>query len=79
MVDSMVGAFVAGFALDYMWCAYMRAVVDGSHWRAAASSTAIGGLSVLGILSVVSDGWAVLPYLAGLFLGSLAAVKWGGK
>lgn len=77
-MGSLFLAFMAGFLLDFGWATYMRAVADGAAWRAAAVSTAIGGLSVVGVLSVVRDGWAIAPYLAGLFLGSLAAVKWGG-
>ena len=75
----MTAAFLAGFALDFLWCHYMRAVAVGAAWRAASVSAAIGGLGAVGVLSVVRDGWAIVPYLAGLFLGSLAAVKWSGN
>lgn len=78
-MGSLFLAFLAGFLLDFGWATYMRAVADGAAWRAAAVSTAIGGLSVVGVLSIVRDGWAMPFYLGGLFLGSLAAVKAGNK
>lgn len=75
----MISAFLAGFALDFLWTFYMRAVANGSALLAAGTSTAIGGLSALGVLRIVEDGWAMVPYLGGLFLGSLVAVKLGDK
>lgn len=78
-MGSLFLAFLAGFLLDFGWATYMRAVADGREWRAASVSAAIGGLSVLGMVSVVRNGWTFFPYMAGLFIGTLAAMKWGGK
>lgn len=75
MVSTMVGAFAAGFLLDYGWTVYTRAVLDGRHIMAALSSMAIGGLSAAGLLSVVNNPWTLVPYIAGLGLGTYVAVS----
>ena len=75
MVSTMVGAFAAGFLLDYGWTVYTRAVLDGRHIMAALSSMAIGGLSAAGLLSVVNNPWTLPAYVCGLGLGTYVAVS----
>ena len=73
----MIIAFISGFLLDFGWTVYMRAVAAGAAYRAAFASVVVGGLSVAGVLSVVRDGGSIVPYLAGLFCGTLLAIKVG--
>lgn len=69
-------AFAAGFLLDLAWAYYTRQVAAGNAAWAAVASIATGGLGAAGLLSVVRDGWALVPYVIGLGIGTYVAVKW---
>lgn len=73
---SYLQAFVAGFLLDLAWAYYTRQVSLGHAGGAALASIATGGLGAVGLLSVVRDGLAVIPYCAGLAAGTYVAVRW---
>lgn len=72
----MMAAFAAGFLLDLAWAYYTRQVAAGNAAGAAVASIATGGLGAAGLLSVVRDGWALVPYCAGLAAGTYVAVRW---
>lgn len=56
--------------LDVCYVKWMLHVSDNNPGKAALCSMAIAACGLLGITSVVANGWAAPFYLAGLFCGT---------
>lgn len=67
--------FLAGAGIDLAWTRYIQSVQDRRRLSAANYSVTIAALSLLGVTTVVRDGWMALPYLLGLWLGTYVAVE----
>lgn len=67
--------FLAGAGIDLAWTRYIQSVHDKRRVAAANYSVAIAALSLLGVTTVVHDGWMSIPYLLGLWLGTYVAVE----
>lgn len=67
-------AFIAGAALDLLYCRWVLDVTQSRPIHAALASMAIGGFGLLGLAQAVSNHWAAIPYILGLGVGTLLAV-----
>ncbi len=70
---STITVFAAAFALDWMYCRWVRAIAGQRVLEAAGASMAIGACSLLGLTSIVGNHWLAAPYLLGLGAGT----AWG--
>ncbi len=71
-----VAVFFASAALDYIEAYYVKAVGDLNPHRAAQMSVLMYGISLIGFFSVLAySWWLLIPECAGLYFGSVAAIK----
>jgi len=71
--------FFVVIALDFCWAKYVTHISDGTPHRAAFWSTAIMLGSAFSTISYVADRWALIPALAGAYVGTYFAVKYRAK
>lgn len=67
--------FFAGFVIDVFYAFYVRAVVARRAFKAAFASVAMVLPSILGLTAIVGDNMLSIPYLAGLFAGTLFVMR----
>jgi hypothetical protein len=72
-------AFIVGFLLDVVYTGYVKCVGLNQAWMAGVYSVAIGSMSLLGLTTVIEDHKLAIPYLLGLFLGSVCTIKWAAR
>lgn len=69
--------FAAMFVLDFVWARYTAAIT--ARWALCAGFHAITITAINGAatISYVANPWLLIPAIAGAFLGTVVAVKWG--
>lgn len=69
------GVFISAVVFEFAYIAWVNAATRGGAWTCAGWAVAVAGLSLAGVggALVLPGGWA--PYLAGVGIGSFAAVK----
>lgn len=71
-----VAVFLASALLDAIEAYYVRSVADGKPERAAILSVAMYVIGCVGFFSVLEySWWLMIPECAGLYFGSVLAVK----
>ena len=67
--------FLAAALLDIQYVHWVKAVADDRPVRAMLCAVSIGACGVAGLTAVVDDRLQVIPYLAGLAVGTLVGMK----
>ena len=68
--------FLSAVVYDIAWAQYTRAAAGGRALRAAAWSTAVYVIGLVGFLGVIKlSAWLVAPEVAGLFVGTYIGVS----
>jgi hypothetical protein len=68
-------SFIAGFALDLLYCRWFIDVGKSRAIPAALASVAIGGCGLLGLGQALDNPVSAIFYLAGLAVGTVTAIK----
>jgi hypothetical protein len=66
--------FLYGFLLDVFQVLYTASIVKNRTLRAANLSVVYSAIAAGAVVSVVENRWLFLPYLAGVWLGSLSGM-----
>lgn len=66
--------FCYGLILDTMYVIWMRCVNQERKWAASVASVGVAAPGLMGYVNVSRDLTYAIPYLAGLFFGTLAAM-----
>lgn len=67
--------FFAAIALDWFYAKWVIAITERCRKMASLYSVLIGLCGYLGLGSVISNRWLLLPYLAGLAAGTWLATN----
>ena len=70
-----LACFVSGVTTDLVWARYIAEVGARHPHRAAAWACGTLICSAFNVLSYTHDNWALLPMLAGGYLGTWGAVR----
>lgn len=70
-MSSYVIAFVAGLALDLLYCRWFNDVTQRRPVHASLASMAIGLFGILGVGQALANWVAAVCYIGGLGLGTL--------
>lgn len=71
-----IACFIAAFVLDAVEAVYVRAVADAKPRLAAVCSVSMYAIGCVGFFSVLSfSWWLMLPEVAGLYCGSVYAIR----
>lgn len=66
--------FLLGFSIDIFYVVYVNAVRDKHKLKAGAASVMLAAPALVGFMSILDDNLLMLPYFAGLFLGTVVAM-----
>ena len=67
--------FLIGLVFDSLYVLWNHFVSTDRTFRAAATSTLLTALGMLGTLAVVNDPKVIVPQLMGVFAGTYAGMK----
>lgn len=67
--------FAFGFTIDLAYVLWVRAVANGKSLLAGCASVLIATPALFGYVEVYENRIMAIPYLAGLFCGTVVAVK----
>lgn len=68
--------FCCGFVLDILQVWFTNAAVKGKAYVAANFSVVFAGLAALLIIFVVHNPWLMIPYLAGVWVGTVFGMRY---
>ena len=60
-----------GFMIDILYVIWILAVASGSMWLASSASVAMAIPGLLGYMAILEDRKLMIPYLLGLFFGTM--------
>lgn len=63
-----------GFALDVLWILWLNSVQKEWPWRSGFWGTVLGAVTLFATVDVVHDPIQSIPYLTGMFIGSVVGV-----
>lgn len=66
--------FVWGFALDVLYLLWLNAIDKIHVWRASIWGTILGAVTLFATIDVVRDPFQAIPYLSGMFVGSVVGM-----
>lgn len=64
-----------GFVLDFAYVLWVQAVAKDVVWLAGLASVFIALPAILGYTAIFSNKWMIVPYLAGLFTGTVVSMS----
>lgn len=67
--------FPLGVLFDFLYILWYWAAEKERAWLGGCASVAIVGVGMTGLLQAVDNHWNMVPYMAGLFLGSVLGIK----
>lgn len=67
--------FLCGFAIDLLYCWYFQAVTARKKLKAGLLSVLLAAPALFGFLEITQDVYLAIPYLFGLFCGTVAALS----
>lgn len=71
----ILGAFIIGFLVDYLWAKYIIATARFQHHRASMYSVAIGFAGIILITNIVQSNYLIVAWLIGLYAGTYYSLK----
>lgn len=66
--------FVGGFLIDVLYVFWMLKVAAYQRWQAGLFSMGLAIPAMLGYQEFMKDNWMMIPYLLGLFVGTVTGM-----
>jgi len=66
--------FVYGFCLDVFYILWLNSIEKNWMWRASIWGTILGAITLFATVDVVHDPLQSIPYLLGMFVGSVVSM-----
>ena len=73
-IGNYVVTFLAVFATDLLYIYFVKSIQDDRPWAVAWWSMAVTLTASVAVINYTEDHWALIPALAGAYLGALAGV-----